>query len=205
MNVNHEEKKYPVGTQIYTCKPGQSFRSIEKWTAIFHCSKKTTIKFFEMLKKDDMIMTETIGRGNRRKHLLTVCNWEKYQFKETENSTEIVPECSANGNSNVPPNNNKKQLINNEEQNIKADFEFFFNAYHNITGKSKTDKQAAYKYYKGLSKIEQKKAFDNIEVYYKSLSDKKYCKKCRTYLSDKNFNDEFSPEVINPIPEPNFM
>ena len=93
MNVNHEEKKFPVGDQIFLCNPGQSFRSIDKWTELFNCSKKTTMKFFDMLKKDNMILTETIGSGNRRKHLLTVCNWSKYQTKETENSTERVPEC----------------------------------------------------------------------------------------------------------------
>lgn len=118
MNVNHEEKKFPVGDQIFLCNSGQSFRSIEKWTELFHCSKKTTIKFFDMLKKDNMILAETIGSGNRRKHLLTVCNWGKYQTKETENSTERVPECSANGNPNVPSNNNEEQLINNENNVI---------------------------------------------------------------------------------------
>ncbi len=54
-----------------------------------------------MLEDDQMISTETIGSGNRRKHLLTVVNWDKYQKKETEdlhrkntrNYTERVPEC----------------------------------------------------------------------------------------------------------------
>ncbi|MGV8133773.1 MAG: hypothetical protein AB2L20_01045 [Mangrovibacterium sp.] len=39
-----------------------------------------------------MIQTEIIGSGNRRKHLLTVVNWGKYQETETENFTETKPE-----------------------------------------------------------------------------------------------------------------
>ena len=59
--------------------------------------------------------------------------------------------------------------------------------------------QAAQKYWDKLSDIERQKAIDNIKPYYDSLKDKKYCKKARTYLADKNFNDEF--KVNGSIPE----
>ena len=117
LNVNHEPKKFPVGNEVLVCNPGQSFRSIEQWTAMFLCSKKTTVKFFEMLKNDDMIHCEIVGKGNRRKHLLTVVNWDEYQKKETEISPSRKPECSVNGNPNVTPNN--KDNNENNENNIK--------------------------------------------------------------------------------------
>ena len=41
----------------------------------------------------------------------------------------------------------------------------------------------------------EQKAIDNIQPYWNSLRDKKYCKKARTYLADKNFNDEFKPAL----------
>lgn len=113
LNVNHEPKKFPVGNEVLVCNPGQSFRSIEQWTAMFLCSKKTTIKFFEMLKNDDMIQCEIVGKGNRRKHLLSVVNWDEYQKKENEVSTPRKPECSVNGNPNVT-SNNKDNNENNE-------------------------------------------------------------------------------------------
>lgn len=113
LNVNHEPKKFPVNGELFVCQPGQSFMSIQQWTDLFHCSKKTTIKFFELLKKDIMIQTEIVGKGNRRKHLLSVVNWAKYQGKETGKYTETVPECSVNGNPNVPPNKNNKNNKNN--------------------------------------------------------------------------------------------
>lgn len=108
LNVNHEPKKFSVGTELFVCDPGQSFRSIQQWTDAFNCSKKTTVKFFKMLENDGMISYKILGNGNRRKHLLTVMNWDKFQVMETEMFRERKPECSANGNPNVPSNKNIK-------------------------------------------------------------------------------------------------
>lgn len=120
LNVNHQEKQFPVGLELFTCKPGQSFKSIEQWTAMFGCSKKTTIRFFEMLEKEGMIEREILGKGNRRKHLLTVANWEKFQKKETEKETETVPKNTPKQYPNVTPNNNANNgnNENNENKNI---------------------------------------------------------------------------------------
>lgn len=114
MNVNHAPKKFPVGNELFTCNPGQSFRSIQQWTDLFICSKPTTIKFFKMLENDGMILTEILGNGNRRKHLLTVVNWEKYQQKETENFTRKKPKTLPERNPNVPYNNNEEIKKKNE-------------------------------------------------------------------------------------------
>jgi hypothetical protein len=79
-----------------------------------------------------------------------------------------------------------------EDVNKKEEgFEFFWNSYHSITGKMKTDKDAALGYWKRLNKGDKEKALENIKPYCAAQSDKKFCKKARTYLSDKNFNDEF--------------
>lgn len=61
-----------------------------------------------MLENDGMISYKILGNGNRRKHLLTVMNWDKFQVMETEMFRERKPECSANGNPNVPSNKNIK-------------------------------------------------------------------------------------------------
>lgn len=124
MNVNYESRSFPVGCEIHTCNPGQSFRSIEQWTNLFSCSKKTTVKFFEMLRNDGMIHCEVLGNGNQRKHLLTVINWDKYQGKETER----VLENSMSRNSNVPYNKKEKK----EKNNISIIFENFRKQYPGI-------------------------------------------------------------------------
>lgn len=122
LTVNHSQSKFPVGCDIFICNPGQSFRSIESWAALFGCSKKTVIKFFDQLKNDEMIERETIGKGNRRKHLLTVLNWEKYQQMETENDTETKPDFTPKRNPTLPSNKNEKER--KERKNIPNEAEF---------------------------------------------------------------------------------
>jgi len=88
--------------------------------------------------------------------------------------------------------------IEDDEKNVFL-FSSFWDSYHSITSLKKTDNEATLKYWKKLTEQEKKKAIENIKPYYDSLSDKKYCKKARTYLSDKNFNDEFSKVKQIPI------
>lgn len=70
-------------------------------------------------------------------------------------------------------------------------FDQFWDEYHRITKLPKSDKDAALKYWKRLKGKERVLAYENISNYYNSLNDKKYCRKARTYLDNKNFNDEF--------------
>jgi hypothetical protein len=77
------------------------------------------------------------------------------------------------------------------------EFEYFWLYYHKATGMPKTDKDAAMKYYKKLTKTERGRAYDNVWPYYCSVQDKRFLKKCRTYLKDKNFNDEF---IVTNVP-----
>ena len=132
LNVNHEPKKFPVGAEIFICNPGESFKGIAEWTRLFGCSKKTTIKFFKMLEKDEIILTKTVGKGNRRKHLLSVVNWEEYQQTETEDYTEKEPKITPKGNPNVTPNKNDKNDKNNireRKQNFAHKLEPFLGEY----------------------------------------------------------------------------
>lgn len=73
-------------------------------------------------------------------------------------------------------------------------FEEFWERYHQITGKPKTDKNPAEKHFRRLTKKQKKQALDMIEPYFNSLNDSRYCKKARTYLADKNFQDEYLTE-----------
>jgi len=92
------------------------------------------------------------------------------------------------------------------DKNINILFETFWIAYHSITSMKKTDRNAAEKYWKKLTDQERVKAQENITPYYNSIKDKKYIKKARTYLNDKNFNDEFQEPTpvgvsVNPYNE----
>lgn len=96
-----------------------------------------------------------------------------------------------------------EHLFNDSEE---VSFEDFWDRYHTIiTEWKKTDKVPAEKYWNKLPKSEKKAAYDNIQKYYDSspvIQGKKAVKKARTYLSDKNYNDEFKetkPLDINTI------
>jgi len=80
------------------------------------------------------------------------------------------------------------KLLNSDKNST---FKLFWTDYHKITNMRKTDKEAALKKWKVLKDTEHVLAIKNIQDYYDSLNDKTYCKKARTYLGDKNFNDEF--------------
>jgi len=95
------------------------------------------------------------------------------------------------------PSKGKKRK---EKENIIS-ISLFWDSYHDITKLKKTDFQAASKYWDKLNDNERQKAIDNIKPYFDSLSDKKYCKKARTYLADKNFNDEFKKVTVSGVPE----
>lgn len=114
LNVNFESKKFAVNSKLFNCNSGESFRSIENWSVLFSCSKPTVYKFFELLKKDSMIVTKIAGNGNRRKLLLTVVNWQKYQQMETENFTESKLEALPKVN---PNKNDKKERIEKGKTN----------------------------------------------------------------------------------------
>lgn len=61
-----------IGDDTFVCKKGQSTLTLTEWANMFNCSKKTVVDFFRILEKDHLIETKTVGKGNRRKHLLTV-------------------------------------------------------------------------------------------------------------------------------------
>ncbi len=93
---------------------------------------------------------------------------------------------------NVFPRQKALDLFNKKDADIS--FEQFWERYHDITGKPKTDKFPAEKYWNRLTKTRKKKAYDMISAYFDSLDNPKYCKKARTYLKDRNFEDKFTEE-----------
>jgi hypothetical protein len=92
--------------------------------------------------------------------------------------------------------NTQTKVKKTKEEEIKVTFEIFWITYHDITDIPKTDKEPAFKKWKILNDSERLKAVKKIHNYYNSLEDKKYCKKARTYLNDKTFNDEFKTTIV---------
>ncbi len=114
------------------------------------------------------------------------------EIQDLQSSATISQESAAESQEGVLIQKDIKQKGKDRTEQ-KESFLVFWESYHNITKLSKTDKEATIKYWDKLSNVEWLKALEMIQPYYNSLIDKKYCKKARTYLSDKNFNDEFKP------------
>ena len=109
--------------------------------------------------------------------------WEKLERElEADMYIKII------GNEPFP---RQKALDLFNKQTTSVAFKEFWERYHQITGKPKTDKHPTEKHWKRLTKASKQKAFDMISPYFCSLDDPKYCKKARTYLADRNFEDEF--------------
>jgi hypothetical protein len=83
----------------------------------------------------------------------------------------------------------RKKTLDLFQYRTGISFEDFWNKYHEVTGLSKTDREPTLRYWKSLRIKEKENAINNIENYWNNLNDKRYCKKARTYLRDKNFND----------------
>ena len=135
-HVNHEPKRFPVGDKIYVCNEGQSFRSLEQWMELFSCSKRSLLKFLDLLQKDEMITRETIGSGNRRKLLLTVNNWASFQEFRTENAPENAPERAPltrsiekeKNEENIKKNSNEFQKVAASQAAALARSKDFYNS-----------------------------------------------------------------------------
>lgn len=175
IEVNYTEKQVPIGNQTILCKRAESINSLNTWAQKWNWNKSKVSRFFKKLSKMNQIRIENVQKTTR----ITICNYDKYQGGRNDNETIMKRKPT--------PNNN-----NNNENNIYAhDFNIFWNKYHDITGKLKTDKTPAKKIWDKLNNGEKEKAIANIQSFYDSVDNKRYCKKARTYLSDKNFKDEF--------------
>lgn len=77
-----------------------------------------------------------------------------------------------------------------------AGFAEFWESYHKITGKPKTDNESARREWTRLKPEEKEKALSNIAPFYNSLNNKDYCNKAYTYLKNKLFNNEFLNNIM---------
>ena len=145
-------------------------------------NKTGLVKLYSVNGKDYLEIVEYNQRLRQKR--------EKYPSPESEGVSNVLADVS-----NMSVESNPKELESEEEKNLnpKPNFEIFWRAYHLITGLPKTDKDSTIKYFNKLSLDEKQSAIDNISQFFESLKNKDFCKKARTYLSDKNFNDEFKP------------
>jgi hypothetical protein len=95
LSVNYKPAKVAIGNSLYTVDAGQAMFSIQTWADKLGTSKKGVLAFFDLLKKDGMISTETVGKGNRSSTRVTVENYACYQGTD---APEELPQGKRKGN-----------------------------------------------------------------------------------------------------------
>ena len=160
------------------------------------CSKSTVSLVLKKLVEKGLIIKRTEFIND-----VAFCRYKSAGC--TENRNEGVPKigrgCTENRKGGVPKigTNNNINNTNNTNNKYTEDFEKFFDSYHTICNIPRTDKEAAFKHWRKLNESEKRLAIEKIKAYYNSVQNKQYLKKSRTYLSDKNFNDEFGNNSSN--------
>lgn len=157
LEANFKDNKIVLGYDIHEVKRGQCANSLRTWSNLFACSTKTVSKFFNLLKKDGMIFTETIGKGKHSTTLVNINNYNDYQLsmetqqgekeKRNGNATETQEPFSGDTTNNDNNDNNdnnvnkrgkskfsppslddiKKQILDKKYLTVRA--ESFYNFY----------------------------------------------------------------------------
>ena len=121
--VNHSDKKILFDRELITVKRGQLITSQRKLAEAWGCSVMTVRAILDLMCKDEMITVET----DRKKTLLTVVNYDVYQFPETDSRTETITETRTDSRtvSRTPSRtvSRTKQLININTINSKNENE----------------------------------------------------------------------------------
>lgn len=199
MLANHRGVHIRVRGNKVEVKRGETAIAQENLASRWKWSRGKVKRYLNELENDHWIIQQKSSVINT----ISIINYESCQGDDTTGGTvNDTTGSTADGrqtaqqtdtNKNVKNTLTKKENKQKKESFGIAEFEIFWDRFHAITGKPKTDKEAALKHWKRLKRAEQQKATDNIRSYFLSLGDFHYCKKARTYLADKNFNDEFIP------------
>ena len=189
--ANHENGFFYLRDHKINVGRGQVGWSQLKLAKRWKWSRSKTKKFIKDLEKEQQVAQQV----SHSMSIITIVNYEKYQEKE---QLDVQQKDNRKTTERQQKDINKKNNKNdkNDKKEEEVEFNKFWESYHLTTNKPKTDKDAALKYWHKLNKTERQAAVMNIKKYYDSLDDKKYCKKARTYLSDKNFNDEFKVTIV---------
>jgi hypothetical protein len=138
MTVNHKESKVNIGMQLYECQRGQSIMSLQSWAIKWNVSKDVVRNFFELLKKDGMVHTESLIKTTR----LTVCNYDSYQIDlhaeptlehSNDNATPTDGHPNNNDNNNIPTNvgcENPEDLSHENIRKEKINYKEVVNLFH---------------------------------------------------------------------------
>jgi hypothetical protein len=190
MLANYEKSFfYKRGIKI-DVMPGQIARSEKELSSRWKWSRTKVRNFLKQLEKEQQIEQQLTNVTQ----IVTIVNFDKYQRKEQQTfHQKDIKKTPEEHQKNILKEEQEYKEEKEEKETIS--FDDFWSDYHRITNLKKTDRDSAKKYWSKLSRLEKQKALKNINPYFNNcqpnFNGQRFIKKARTYLSDKNFNDEF--------------
>ncbi|PWE00029.1 hypothetical protein [Marinilabilia rubra] len=118
LTVNHKDMDVPIGDTIFTCKRGQSIRSLNTYAKDFNWTKSKVNRFFKQLEKRNMIETEGLPKTTR----ITICNYDSYQGQRNAHETQEDKNRNAR-ETLVKPNKNEKNDLEIKKEEIDSNSE----------------------------------------------------------------------------------
>lgn len=179
MNVNFADAKVKIGNDVYTCLRGQSLLSLDSWGNRWFWHKSKVRRFFEVLKKESMITTESLQKTTR----LTVCKYEHYQDSRNASETHLKRVRNESETHLTPREEEEEEK---EGKRINIAFSVFWDMYDKKVGeKGKLEKK-----WNDLSEKDRVAIIEYLPKYKSANPDKAYRKDPQTFLNNKSWNDE---------------
>lgn len=121
MMVNHKENKILINGTLFTCKRGETLRSIHTLSVRWKCSKSKVRRFLELLRKDDMIRLTNEIKTTR----ITICKYDTYQIDGITKGPQKKRKRIANESETDPNKNDKNDKKKKFQKNLVPYLEKF--------------------------------------------------------------------------------
>lgn len=120
LTVNFTSGKSIIKGKVILINRGESILSLESWGKRWSWNKSAVKRFFDLLKKDDMIELKNETVTTR----LIVCNYDSYQSKENADETQVKRRRNADETQTKPieEEEERKEEKENNIENRKLKF-----------------------------------------------------------------------------------
>lgn len=181
MMASHEDKKFVLGNELVEIKRGQFVTSELKLMERWKWGKSKLRSFLEILEKDGMITK----KSDRKKTVITICNYSIYQDYETENR----PQSDHNRTDSRLLSDTIKNYKNDKNNIYTPEFEEWWKLYPR-----KVEKKRAFTAFKKAIKTNNyDDLLDGLKGYVQYIEQNKieerFIKHASTFLNGESFKD----------------
>lgn len=187
--ANYQDNEWLYKNKLFKVKRGQfitSRKSLALETGINESMIERILKCFEI---EQQIEQQNLFISR----LISILNYDVYQEDEQQDEQQVNSKRTLTKKVKKVKKNNTDDL---KKKSPEEKFFLFWECYHEITLKEKTDKEPAFRKWKRLTLSQQQDAYKGIEKYAdwckRKYGNSNYIKKARTYLNDKTWEDDLT-------------